>query len=157
GDYYRSTDAWRKAVDLDPHNAIAYSNMGAAYYHLGQLEQAVEAFSSSIAIRAHSTAYYSLGTVQFFLGRMPESVASLEKATALQPLDARRWGNLGDVLRWIPGEGDRSVTALDRAISLTEDELKSDPRDAERWSQLAKWLAKRDRVAEALRAIERAL
>jgi eukaryotic-like serine/threonine-protein kinase len=157
GDYSRSIDQWRRAIELNPEYAMAHSNLGAAHYHLGRLEQAMEAFSSSIAIRPHATAYFGLGTVQFFLGRTPEAVISLEKATELQPLDPRTWGNLGDVLRWVPGENDRSVAALERAISLMEEELRTDPRDARRWSQLAKWLAKRNRVAEALQAIERAL
>ena len=157
GDYRRSIEEWRHAIELNPEYAMAHANLGAAYYHLGRLEQAIEAFSSSIAIRPHATAYFSLGTVQFFLGRMQEAVSSLEKATELQPLDPRTWGNLGDALRWIPGESDRSTAALDRAIVLMEGELGTDPRDAKRWSQFAKWLAKRDRVAEALRAIERGL
>src|SRR5262249_44361361 len=58
---------------------------------------------------------------------------------------------------WTEGSESACAESFERAIALAQADLKRNPNDAERWSQLGKWLAKRDRVAEALSAIEQAM
>ena len=155
--YEQAVGPWTRVVELTPDNANAHSNLGAAFFHLGWLEKAVEAFERCVEIRPTSESYIGLGAISFYLGRRRESAAFLEKAVTLQPRDARAWGNLADVQMWTPGLEGQATESFDRAIALVRAELRRNPNDADGWSQLGKWLAKRNRVAEALQAIEKAL
>jgi tetratricopeptide (TPR) repeat protein len=124
---------------------------------MGNLDQALASYERSVRVRPVSHAYLGLGTVQFFLGRRREAIATFERAVALTPRDERAWANLGDAQRWTAGEEGRAAASFDRAIALARESLVANPRDAEVWSHLAKWLAKRGQVAAALDAIRRAL
>jgi tetratricopeptide (TPR) repeat protein len=157
GRYDRSVESWRQVIGLTPDNANAYSNLGASHFQLGQLEEALRDFERSLAISPSSSSYIGMGTVYFFMGRRHESVTLLEKAVALRPRDPEAWGNLADVQQWTEGLEEQSAENFDRAIALVQSDLKANPNDAVRWSKLARWLAKRNRVAEALSAIEKAL
>ena len=152
-----SADSWARVIELTPDNANAHNNLGAAHFHLGRLDEAQRDYERAMAIAPTSTSYSGLATVHFFMGRRRESVSLLEKAVALKPRDPLLWGNLAEVQQWTPGLETLSAENFDRAIDLAEADLKRNPNDADRWSQLAKWLSKRDRIAEALSAIDRAL
>jgi tetratricopeptide (TPR) repeat protein len=157
GRYAGAIEPWARVVELTPDNANAHNKLGATYFHLGLLEEALQGFDRSASIRPTSDSYIGLGAVQFYLGRRHEAVTMLEKAVALLPRDARAWGNLADVQRWTPGLERQAADSFDRAIELARADLKRNPNDADRWSNLGKWLAKRDRLAEALEAIEKAM
>ena len=157
GQFEPSADSWARVIELTPDNSNAHNNLGAAHFHLGRLEEAQRDYERAMAIAPTSRSYSGLGTVHFFMGRRRESVSLLEKAVALKPRDPLLWGNLAEVQQWTPGLETLSAENFDRAIDLAEADLKRNPNDADRWSQLAKWLSKRDRIAEALSAIERAL
>jgi superkiller protein 3 len=157
GLYERSIDSWKRVIELTPDNANAYNNLGAAHFHLGQVDEARQDFERALAISPTSTSYSGLGTVRFFMGARPDAVSLLEKAVALKPRDPRVWGNLAEIQQWTNGAEAQSQENFDRAIELAQVELKRNPNDADRWSQMAKWLAKRNRIAEALAAISKAL
>jgi len=157
GRYDRSIESWARVIELTPDNANAHNSLGVAHFYLGRLDEALQDYERAISISPTTTSYNGLGTVYFFMGRRPESVALLEKAVALKPRDPRMWANLADVQRWTAGAEAQSAQNFDRAIALAEADLRRNPNDAHRWSQLGKWLAKRNRIAEALAAIEKAL
>src|SRR5262249_34125377 len=140
-----------------PDNARGYSNLAAALYHMGLLDEAVSAYRHSIGIQPTAAAYSSLGTVHFFRGQYHEAAAMFEKGAALQPFNPVQWGYLGDAYRWIAGREDRAQTAFDHAISLMRQQLELNPNQAESWAQLASWLAKRGRKREAMHALRRGL
>ena len=157
GRYREAEPSWKRVVDLSPDNAQGYLNLGANYFQLGNCAEALLVFERSLEILPTSGALFGLGTLHFFEGRHSEAVVCLERAVALSPRDARAWGNLGDVLRWMPGLGGRSMESFDRAIELERSHLESNPNDAEALGRLAKWLAKRGSRADAIDAIQRAL
>ena len=76
---------------------------------------------------------------------------------ALRPNDPRMWGNLGDAYRWTPGLEQKAAATFERAITMQRELLDLNPKNAEGWSDLAGWLAKRGRTREALDAARRAL
>jgi tetratricopeptide (TPR) repeat protein len=157
GRYERAVQSWTRVIELTPDNAHAYNNLGAAHFHCGRLEEALRNFERSLSIAPTSTSYSGLGTVYFFLGRRAEAVSMLEKAVAVKPRDPLAWGNLADVQQWTDGCQPQAAENFDRAITLAQADLSRNPNDATRWSQVGKWLAKRNRIAEALAAIEKAL
>ena len=157
GRYREAESPWRRVVELSPDNATCHFNLGANLFQLGKSAEAVAAYNRSVEILPTPGALIGLGAIHFFEGRRDEAISTLERATALSPNDPRAWGNLADVLRWMPGMADRSIGSFDRAISLAQLSLKTNPNDAEILSRLAKWLAKRDRHSAALDALQRAL
>ncbi len=157
GRYAQAIEDWEQAARLAPDSAMTHANLGTAHLRAGHLEDALAAYRRSVQIRPVSVAYLGLGTVQFLLGHRAEAIATFERATALTPRDPRSWANLGDTQRWTPGQEGKAAAAFDRAITLVREELEANPRDAEGWGHLAKWLAKRGQIAASLDAIRRAL
>ena len=81
----------------------------------------------------------------------------MEKSRNLRPSDPRVWGNLADAYRWTPGHEHQAAGAYDRAIELRREQLAANRKQGRHWGELANWLAKRGKIAEARRAIRRAL
>jgi superkiller protein 3 len=50
GQLEEAIEAYRKAIQLDPNYANAYSNLGSALYDKGQLEEAIEAYRKAIQL-----------------------------------------------------------------------------------------------------------
>ncbi|MBN1344865.1 MAG: tetratricopeptide repeat protein [Phycisphaerae bacterium] len=75
---------YHKAIELRPDYATGYFNLGCAYFMMGQLEPAREAFEAAIAREpSGSRAYTALGTVLNWEGRPGEAKGYLERAIAL--------------------------------------------------------------------------
>jgi eukaryotic-like serine/threonine-protein kinase len=156
GDYGQAIHEWEQVIDLAPGKADSHSNLAAAYFQQGRLEDAEQMYRRAIEMLPTALAYSGLGTVCFFLDRHDEAIALFEKSLALAPRDPHVWLNLGDAQRWISGFKSRSAESFDRAIGLLQEQLETNPQDAEGWSRLAYCLSKRGRVAESLAAIRRA-
>ncbi len=157
GQYERALAPWQRVVELTPDNVRGHCNLGAAYHQLGRYEDAVREYHRSLEILPNPVAYSSLGTVHFFMGNYAEAAVMFEKGAALRPNDYRMWGNLADAYRWMPGNDRKAANTFDRAIEMAQAWLRTNPKDAEAWNDLAGWLAKRNRGREAVRASDRAL
>ena len=156
GKYAQACDQWRRVLELTPDNTQALYNLAAAQTLLGNLEQAVDLYQRSIAVRPTATAWTGLGTVLFYLGRLSEAEEAFASATRINPMEPIMWGNLADAERWMSACAARSRQHFDRAIELARDQLELNPEDGEMWRRLALWLAKVGETGDALRALERA-
>jgi tetratricopeptide (TPR) repeat protein len=148
---------WRRATELCPDNTGAWRNLGAAYGQSDRLQEAVDAFRRSIAIRPSAMAYHNLGAALFYLKRYDECREALEQAVALNPLNAVAWGNLGNACRFIPGQEGRMKEALERAIVLGRETLARDPQDGKTWARLAGWLSNLGQHEHAIESVRKAL
>jgi len=156
GDYAHAADAWSRVVELVPDHAAGCSNLGTAFLNQDRLEDAIETFRRSVAIRPTPYGYHNLGTALYYASRFEEAVSSFEKAVALNPSDAIGWGNLGDACRWIPERVERAKEALEEAIRLTRDALNRNPGRADDWARLGNHLSNLDRHADAEAALAEA-
>jgi tetratricopeptide (TPR) repeat protein len=66
------------------------------------------------------------------------------------------WGNLAEAYYWIPGQRDKSISTYRKAISLAEDRLKVNPRDASVLADLALYHAMLQQRSAALDFLKRA-
>jgi len=148
---------FRRVADLTPDNRWGYTNQGAAYYHLGRLDQAAAMWRRTLAIQPDATAYSSLGVVAFFTGHYAESVRTFAKAVELEPQTYWMWGNLADAYRWTPGEKDRANATYARAISLAKLDLEVNPRDTDALSSLALYQTKSGEPERGCHSITQAL
>lgn len=125
-----------RATILEPDNPNAFSNLGAAYIHLGDFDQAAEALTRSLAIEPRRGSYSNLGIVQYYRGRFREAAEMFAEATELAPADHRPWGNLADALRFDRRENE-SQAAYRKAFELVDGELKVNPKHAANQAQAA--------------------
>ena len=78
---------FRKAVELNPNSATAYTNYGASLMRLGKPEQAVLQFKRAVALEpGHATACFNLGTIFLGQGKPEEARSWLEQAYEAQPI-----------------------------------------------------------------------
>src|SRR6266446_3532900 len=125
--------ALKKAVDLDPRFALAYSNLAVAYYNLNQnalaadhIRQAFElADRQTLRDRLHiTTLYYDLGT-----GDVNKAIDSYKEWVRLYPRDDMAKGNLSSEYFVI---GDYEQAAL-----LGQQALRLDPGSAAWYENLS--------------------
>lgn len=140
---------FRHAALLEPDNAGAYNNLGAAYLYAGEFDEAAEAFSRSLAIEPRYSSYSNTGTGLYYRGRFGEAAEMFGKATELAAADHRVWGNLADALL-LDGRAAEAGKAFARAFALVEGELAVNPKMATNQA-LAAYYASRLRDGERAR------
>jgi len=148
---------FRRAVQLSPDFAPAWSNLGAALQAADHNDEALAALQKSITLAPTSPAYSNLGKLQFDLGRYDDAQRTFERAAELAPSDFVTWANLGDARRWSAASRDRANEAYARAIAAARGALAINPNDAYTRATLAACLARSGNLAEAQTEIRRAL
>ena len=128
---------FRRVIALAPDNPRGYTNVGVVCFRQGRLEDAEGAFRHSVAIRATAPALSNLGGTLFFLSRFEESARTFDSAVNQNDRDAGAWLNLGRAYYEGPGTRDRARAPLERAVSLGEEQLQVNPRDAGLLADLA--------------------
>ncbi|MGH9365835.1 MAG: tetratricopeptide repeat protein, partial [Thermoanaerobaculia bacterium] len=149
GQYGKAAEMFRRVTELTPDNARSFANLGATYYLMGSFDSALAAFKKSLELEPNDVAYTNIGTAQFFLGHYKESSESFEKAVRLTPHHFHLWANLADAYRWTKGLETKAPEAYDRAIALSREELRVNPRNGQAHSYLAICLAKTGHAREA--------
>jgi len=151
GRYAEAEKMYEKVVALNPESFMAHDNLGAIELSAGDYADAIRAFEHSIAIRPSPAAYSNLGTAFFYSRRYGDAASAYEEALKLNDKHYMVWWNLGDAYYWIPGRGEQASAAYRQAISLAQQSLQVNARDAYAWSVIAVCEAM---VGEKKRALE---
>jgi tetratricopeptide (TPR) repeat protein len=122
----RAISMFEKALALDPEYAQAWAGLGGAYQLKGTflnlpelLEKAIGCEERALALDPDlADAHTWKGAALLSLGRVDEATASLERATVLEPGQARPWSMLARA-HWI-GHGDlpQGIAALEKAVGI---------------------------------------
>ncbi|MGB8325767.1 MAG: tetratricopeptide repeat protein, partial [Candidatus Acidiferrum sp.] len=128
--YQQSAEMFEQVVALAPDNVRGLYNLATAYVAEGRYNDAITVLDRSIAIRPEATAFTDLGNAYFYLRRFDEATSAYEQAVKLDPEDMLLWWNLGDGYYWTPGKRSQAGAAYQRAVSLAENKLKINPKDA---------------------------
>jgi len=142
--------AAERALEIEPANASAWFNLGAALGALGEPGGAEAAYRRALEINPrYPEAWSNLGGLLGAKGAIGEQVAAYRKAIDANPGLAPVWSNLGNALcnarRYTEGED-----ACRRALEL-------DPRFVTAWINLGRSLHAQKRSAEALDACRHAV
>jgi len=94
---------WEVAVDLlqrvvkqEPKHKDAWNDLGNAYMHLGQTDQAIAALKKQIENNAYDPfAYNALGLAYEHQGKYDDAILEFQKQIEINPLDPYAHGNLG--------------------------------------------------------------
>ena len=182
GQFERSAEAYRRAIEAEPQFAEAHANLGAVLARLGQYEEAIACYERALLINPRlNAARLNLGLAHYRAGALSEAVAAFERASLADPSlpqvrqllglvlvemgrDAEAIPHLENSLQASPNEP-AVLFALGRAYSRRGDpragaileQLRRTPGGEPLWHQLHGLVLQRaDRHAEALEAFEAA-
>jgi tetratricopeptide (TPR) repeat protein len=149
---------FEKVVELAPDSYRGFSNLGAALYYAERWPEAREPFEQALRIKPDDDlAASNLATLYFFEGRFDDAARLFEEVAVREATDPLLWGNLGDTYHWSPGLREKAPEAYRRAVALSREQLKVNPRDTVVRAELAYYLAMlgqsreaREHLAEAL-------
>jgi len=115
---------WRHAVRVDPSNALAYNNLGAALLDAGRPDEAVDAFKKAVAWMPRSLPQtranisFMLATALQQQGDLSGAETQYRETLAMDRFHALAWNNLGTVLA-IRGEFEEALQAFRNSLAIT--------------------------------------
>jgi tetratricopeptide (TPR) repeat protein len=144
-------------TSLAPDSFMGFSNLGGVRVLQGRYDEAIPFLERSLSIRPTATALSNLGTAHFQMRRYEESATDFEQAVKLDSKSYELWGNLGDAYYWTPGRRAEAAGAYSTAITLGEENLRQNPRNAQLLAYLGQYHAMRGEQKPALDKIDAAM
>jgi tetratricopeptide (TPR) repeat protein len=149
-DFPTAVELYRKAIEIDPGNALAYNNLGNTLVNLKRLDEAEVSHRKAIELDPNNaSAHYNLGIALYQLKRYGEAEAAYRKAIELDPTFALNYNNLGVTLR--------SSKRLDEAEAAFRKVIEVDPNLALAYNNLGGTLSDLRRYHEAEAALRKAI
>ena len=107
-----------RALQIDPNNAAAHSNIGSAWRGLKRHDEALASYDRALALMpGHVEALHNRGIVLHDLGRDEAALASYERVLALRPGHAEALAHRGASLAAL-GRTEAALASLERALAL---------------------------------------
>jgi tetratricopeptide (TPR) repeat protein len=146
-DYAEPARLWRGAIEINPRNYRAHSNLGCVLYEQGDARGAAEAFAASVRLyRDDGHAWAGLAASLSRLGDHKTALDCFRKAIVLLPESSVAHNDMGACLDQM-GDRQAAEQSFRRALEL-------DPRFAVAAHNLGDLLLRRDADVEALRWLE---
>jgi tetratricopeptide (TPR) repeat protein len=154
-------NAFQRAIDADPTNALPYNALATFYVGQGDLQRALVACENGVnAAPGSPDLYYTLGVTRYQTGRFDDAAQALQKALAIRPEypEAALWlGNTYLLQSKLAGVEGGDPAKLADAIAQFRRAAELDPDVADYHSALAEGLYQRRDLAEARAEMQRAI
>jgi tetratricopeptide (TPR) repeat protein len=109
-DYLGAITDYTQAIQIEPHDALAFCCRGVAYYRLGDPEDAMTDYSRSIELDPTlAIAYYRRGFLRYVAKEYVLAIADYNKSIDLNPTFALAYSNRGYVYRDLYGEQEAAI------------------------------------------------
>jgi hypothetical protein len=126
-EYDKSAIAYKNALELDPTNSYAWTNLGRVLYSQKMFDEALLSSENAIKFDQTSELAWNLkGVILADLGRTDEAIQAYDRAIELNSTFEYAWHNKGVALNY-QGKYNESIVAFDEVLRLN-------PNDAEAWS-----------------------
>lgn len=120
------------ALDLEPDNSQAWSNLGVLYAAQGRFEEAINCFEQSLdLVPDNDEVWNNHGTALFSLEKHEEALKSFNHALNLNPDNAQAWAGKGSAHNFL-GEYKKAIESLETFIKLASTDLS--PQVEEAWA-----------------------
>lgn len=175
----------KKAIEIDPKYARAYSSIGSAFFISRWPQEAIAYYNKAIEVNPkYFMPYYNLGVVYQSLGQLMKAIPSYKKAIKLYPAYSPSYSNLGIIYRKL-GDSQKALTyylkaienntlfyddpyinlgsvyfdtgKLQEAMACYQKATQIDPFDAQSYCGLGEVYLKMNKFEEALSYFERAI
>ncbi len=104
-----------------PQAFIVWNILGASIAEIGNLDEAIEAFKKSIALKPdYPEAYNNMGLTLKDQGKLDEAIEAFNKYIALKPDYPEAYNNMGLILK-DQGKLDEAIEAFNKSIALKPD------------------------------------
>ena len=90
--------AYRQAIDRNPHFADPYFNLAGFYFHRDRLTEAVTIYEDGLALERDAEAYFALGNVHAKKEQLPKAIAAYRAAWRIDDGSVVYGRNLAEVL-----------------------------------------------------------
>ena len=117
GEFERSVNLFKKAIELNPDYADAYNYLGYMYADKGiNLDESLKLIEKAISYEPNNGAFIdSLGWIYYKLGKYDQALVELQKAVDLIKDDAVVFDHLGDVYQKL-GKRDEAAIQWQKAF-----------------------------------------
>ncbi|MGC2248176.1 MAG: protein kinase, partial [Terriglobales bacterium] len=157
--YEQAVAEYDHAIQLTPDNAALYLNLAAAYLDKGDptfFPKAEQALRRSISLDPSYPAYANLGYLDIQEKKYADAVEAVEQALQLNDKDYVVWGNLAIASKGL-GDVGKAESARDRELTLLEQGVQTNPRDAVMQANLGLLYAQKKMREKAVSRIQSAL
>ena len=121
GMFDKAINSYKKAISLQPHSTIIYTNMGLALKNQGKLDSAIAAYKKSISLNPnYAEAYNNIGNALKEQGNIEEAIEAYKRCISLKPDYAVAYSNMGNALK-ADGNIEAAIHAYKKSISLKPD------------------------------------
>ena len=155
GRFDAAVATFHRVTELQPDNAWGFQMLGTSYHAAGDTTLATVNYKRAIDL-GNAKAHANLGLLYYDEGRFAEAARSYEVATQLEPRSALKHQMLGDCYQHLD-QAARAQAQYQLALTLNEEQLRTNPRDAANLSMAAVAEAKLGRLVEAARHISDAV
>jgi tetratricopeptide (TPR) repeat protein len=149
--FAEAVESYRRVLSIQPDNVWAITNLGAAYWRLGEREKAIAVYQSAPvrddAILGNMALFY------FDMGQYGKAAEAWQQALTLAPNDDVKHGNLGDAYSRL-GRKSEALEQYRLAADRSSDRLMVNPANAMVLARHAVYDAKLGRSEAVQHAIE---
>ena len=95
GDFKKSVEEFKKAIEINPNYADAYHNLGNTYQQMGQIDLALENYRKAASINTSLwQSYQNMAAIYFGQGNYERASENIKKALEINPGDPNLQQNL---------------------------------------------------------------
>jgi serine/threonine protein kinase/tetratricopeptide (TPR) repeat protein len=121
GKLQESIPLYQRTLEIDPRFAVAYADLGAIYFNLGESDLAAANFRKAYDLRDRANEWDRLFIVgdyhRYVTGNLHESIRNSETYAEIYPSDPTPWANLAE-LRTQIGRPDLAIAPATQALAL---------------------------------------
>jgi serine/threonine-protein kinase len=160
GDLAGAEQAFHRSILLKPNGVQAYVSLSGVLLRANRLDEALHVLQQGLRQGSNGRLYGNLGTLLYMRGDYAEAATAFERALSDakgSPNDYLKWANLGDTLRWLPGQEAQARAAHQRALQMVDTLLQRSPDSATLQSRSALYAARLGQASLARQRIDAAL